>query len=205
MPIAAEVWFSDGPEATGTVRFGREPRRHGARIKGSYPTNPSGTCRSANGHKQPGFPLYISCWALSTQEGRQAGSVAQRRPGPACSSPSSEPSHHLRAPQRAAVGNYSEPGRKESHQFQQVAPDIFGLETSELASLGAKRFHGKPPLIDLGAHRRSGGGRVQTLDIIRFLFGRALRPGTPSVINKGRLLLGFGVVGLGRAFGGHLV
>src|SRR4051795_6854061 len=39
---------------------------------------------------------------------------------------------------------------------------------------GAKRFHRKPPLIGLGAHRRCGGGRVQTLAIIRFLFGRAL-------------------------------
>ena len=29
-----------------------------------------------------------------------------------------------------------------------------------MASLGAKRFHGKPPLIDLGVHRRSGGGRA---------------------------------------------
>src|SRR4051794_3734039 len=70
---------------------------------------------------------------------------------------------------------FSEPGRKESRQFQQVAPDIFGLETSELASLGAKRFHGKPPLIDLGVHRRGGGGRVQAFAIIRRLFGRALR------------------------------
>src|SRR3954464_15528283 len=68
-----------------------------------------------------------------------------------------------------------EPGRKESQQFQNVVPDIFGLEASELASLGAKRFHGKPPLIGLGAHRRSGGRRVQTLAIARFLFGRALR------------------------------
>src|SRR3982751_3447710 len=67
-----------------------------------------------------------------------------------------------------------EPGRKESQQFQKVVPDIFGLEASELASLGAKRFHGKPPLIGLGAPRRSGGGRVQTFAIIRFLFGRAL-------------------------------
>src|SRR3982751_3665918 len=66
-----------------------------------------------------------------------------------------------------------EPGRKESQQFQKVVPDIFGLEASELASLGAKRFHGKPPLIGLGAPRRSGGGRVQTFAIIRFLFGRA--------------------------------
>src|SRR3954462_11644498 len=69
----------------------------------------------------------------------------------------------------------SEPGRKESQQFQNVVPDIFGLEASELASLGAKRFHGKPPLIGLGAHRRSGGRRVQTLAITRFLFGRALK------------------------------
>ena len=49
MEIAAEVWFWVGPKATGTARFGREPRRHGACIKGSYPTNPSGTCRSADG------------------------------------------------------------------------------------------------------------------------------------------------------------
>src|SRR3954464_2193705 len=69
-----------------------------------------------------------------------------------------------------------EPGRKESQQFQNVVPDIFGLEASELASLGAKRFHDKPPLIGLGVHRRSGGGRVQAFAIIRFLFGRALRP-----------------------------
>jgi hypothetical protein len=55
-------------------------------------------------------------------------------------------------------------------------PDIFGLEASELASLGAKRFHGKPPLIGLGVHRHSGGGRLQAFAIIRFLFGRALRP-----------------------------
>src|SRR3954464_2309224 len=68
-----------------------------------------------------------------------------------------------------------EPGRKESQQFQNVVPDIFGLETSELASLGAKRFHGKPPLIGLGVPRRSGGGRMHTFAIIRFLFGRALR------------------------------
>src|SRR5215212_9537560 len=67
-----------------------------------------------------------------------------------------------------------EPGRKESQQFHNVVPDIFGLEPSELASLGAKRFHGKPPLIGLGVPRRSGGGRVQTFAIIRFLFGRAL-------------------------------
>ena len=53
-------------------------------------------------------------------------------------------------------------------------PDIFGLEASELASLGAKRFHGKPPLIGLGVHRHSGGGRLQAFAIIRFLFGRAL-------------------------------
>jgi len=49
MEIAAEVWFWVGPKATGTARFGREPRRHGACIKGSYPTYPSGTCRSADG------------------------------------------------------------------------------------------------------------------------------------------------------------
>jgi hypothetical protein len=49
MEIAAEVCFWVGPKATGTARFGREPRRHGACIKGSYPTNPSGTCRSADG------------------------------------------------------------------------------------------------------------------------------------------------------------
>lgn len=49
MEIAAEVWFSVGPKATGTVRFGREPRRDGACIKDSYPTNPSGTCRLADG------------------------------------------------------------------------------------------------------------------------------------------------------------
>jgi hypothetical protein len=49
MEIAAEVWFWVGPKATGTARFGREPRRHGACIKGSYPTNPSVTCRSADG------------------------------------------------------------------------------------------------------------------------------------------------------------
>src|SRR3954466_13201974 len=67
-----------------------------------------------------------------------------------------------------------EPGRKESQQFQNVVRDIFGLEASELASLGAKRFHGKPPLIGLGVPRRSGGGKVQTFAIIRFLFGRAL-------------------------------
>src|SRR4051812_17678884 len=69
----------------------------------------------------------------------------------------------------------SEPGRKESQQFQNVVPDIFGLEASELASLVAKRFHGKPPLTGFGVHRRSGGGRVQAFAIIRFLFGRALR------------------------------
>src|SRR3954464_4600983 len=69
----------------------------------------------------------------------------------------------------------SEPGRKEGQQFQSVVPDVLGLEASEFASLGAKRFHGKPPLIGLGVHRRSGGGRVQTFAIIGFLFGRALR------------------------------
>src|SRR4051812_47718258 len=68
-----------------------------------------------------------------------------------------------------------EPGRKESQQFQNVVPDIFGLEASELASLVAKRFHGKPPLTGFGVHRRSGGGRGQAFAIIRFLFGRALR------------------------------
>ena len=69
-----------------------------------------------------------------------------------------------------------EPGRKGSQQFQSVAPDIFGLEASELASLGAKRFHGKPPRIGLGGPRRSGRGGVQAFAIIRFLFGQALRP-----------------------------
>lgn len=49
MEIAAEIWFWVGPKATGTARFGHEARRHGACIKGSYPTNPSGTCRSADG------------------------------------------------------------------------------------------------------------------------------------------------------------
>jgi len=49
MEIAAEVWFWVGPKATGTARFGREPRRQGACIKGGYPTNASGTCRSADG------------------------------------------------------------------------------------------------------------------------------------------------------------
>jgi hypothetical protein len=80
----------------------------------------------------------------------------------------------LRSDFDAAQLRALEPGRKESQQFQNVVPDIFGLEASELASLGAKRFHGKPPLIGLGAHRRSGGRRVQTLAIARFLFGRAL-------------------------------
>src|SRR5215212_11249432 len=80
---------------------------------------------------------------------------------------------HMRQSQPRVL-RFSEPGRKESQQFQNVVPDIFGLEASELASLGAKRFHGKPPLIGLGAHRRSGGRRVQTLAIARFLFGRAL-------------------------------
>src|SRR4030081_1939271 len=37
MEIAAEVWSWVGPKATGTARFGGEPRRHGACIKGSYP------------------------------------------------------------------------------------------------------------------------------------------------------------------------
>src|SRR3954454_8321865 len=50
------------------------------------------------------------------------------------------------------------------------------LKLQRWKASGAKRFHGKPPLIGLGAPRRSGGGRVQTFAIIRFLFGRALRP-----------------------------
>ena len=58
------------------------------------------------------------------------------------------------------AASISEPGRKESQQFQIVVPDIFGLEASELASLGAKRFHGKPPRIGLGGPRRSGRGGV---------------------------------------------
>ena len=49
MEIAAEVWFWVAPKATGTARSGREPRRHGACIYGSYPSNRSGTCRSADG------------------------------------------------------------------------------------------------------------------------------------------------------------
>ena len=69
-----------------------------------------------------------------------------------------------------------EPGRKESQHFQKVVPDVFGLEASELASLGANRLHGNPPLIGLGVHRRSGEGRAQTFAISRFRFGRALRP-----------------------------
>jgi hypothetical protein len=51
----------------------------------------------------------------------------------------------------------SEPGRKESQQFQNVVRDIFGLEASELASLGAKRFHGKPPLIGLSPSTQRRG------------------------------------------------
>jgi hypothetical protein len=50
-----------------------------------------------------------------------------------------------------------EPGRKESQQFQNVVRDIFGLEASELASLGAKRFHGKPPLIGLSPSTQRRG------------------------------------------------
>ena len=49
MEIAAEVWSWVGPKAGRSRRFGGELRRHGACIKGSYPTNPSGTCRSADG------------------------------------------------------------------------------------------------------------------------------------------------------------
>jgi hypothetical protein len=37
MEIAAEVWSWVGPKATGTARFGGEPRRHGVCMKGSYP------------------------------------------------------------------------------------------------------------------------------------------------------------------------
>ena len=55
MEIAAEVWSWVGPKATGTARFGGEPRRHGACMttwrvhKGQLSTNLSGTCRSADG------------------------------------------------------------------------------------------------------------------------------------------------------------
>ena len=55
MEIAAEVWSWVGPKATGTARFGGEPRRHGACmtkhgacIKGSYPpTSPAATRTSS--------------------------------------------------------------------------------------------------------------------------------------------------------------
>jgi hypothetical protein len=90
----------------------------------------------------------------------------------------------LRPPSSVTGRVASEPGRKESQQFQDVVPDIFGLEASELASLGAKRFHGKPPLIGLGVPRRSGGGRLQAFAIVRFLFGRAL-----SITVAGRFVL----------------
>jgi len=41
MEIAAKVWSWVGPKAMGTARFGGEPRRHGACVKGSYlPTSP---------------------------------------------------------------------------------------------------------------------------------------------------------------------
>src|SRR4051794_30623447 len=77
-------------------------------------------------------------------------------------------------PQPNASGCES-PAEKKVSNFKNVVPDIFGLEASELASLGAKRFHGKPPLISLGVPRSRAGGRVQAFAIIRFLFGRALR------------------------------
>src|SRR4051794_24285321 len=76
-------------------------------------------------------------------------------------------------PQPNASGCES-PAEKKVSNFKNVVPDIFGLEASELASLGAKRFHGKPPLISLGVPRSRAGGRVQAFAIIRFLFGRAL-------------------------------
>jgi hypothetical protein len=72
---------------------------------------------------------------------------------------------------------HSEPGRKESQQFQNVVRDIFGLEASELASLGAKRFHGKPPLIGLSpSTQRRGKSANLCYHSISF------RPGSQSAI-----------------------
>src|SRR4051794_36693845 len=67
------------------------------------------------------------------------------------------------------------PAEKKANNFKTLCLTSLVWKLQSWQASGAKRFHGKPPLIGLGVHRRSGGGRVQTFAIIRFLFGRALR------------------------------
>src|SRR3954464_2445456 len=67
------------------------------------------------------------------------------------------------------------PAEKKVSNFKTLCLTSLVWKLQSWQASGAKRFHGKPPLIGLGVHRRSGGGRVQTFAIIRFLFGRALR------------------------------
>ena len=72
------------------------------------------------------------------------------------------------------AGNPESPAEKKVSNFKMLCLTSLVWKLQSWQASGAKRFHGKPPLIGLGVHRRSGGGRVQTFAIIRFLFGRAL-------------------------------
>src|SRR3954464_11546431 len=72
-------------------------------------------------------------------------------------------------------GGPQSPAEKKVGNFKTLCLTSLVWKLQSWQASGAKRFHGKPPLIGLGVHRRSGGGRVQTFAIIRFLFGRALR------------------------------
>src|SRR4051812_2303595 len=76
----------------------------------------------------------------------------------------------------AGGGGSKSPAEKKVSNFKALCLTSLVWKLQSWQASGAKRFHGKPPLIGLGVHRRSGGGRVQTFAIIRFLFGRALRP-----------------------------
>src|SRR4051812_2006704 len=76
----------------------------------------------------------------------------------------------------AGGGGPKSPAEKKVSTFKTLCLTSLVWKLQSWQASGAKRFHGKPPLIGLGVHRRSGGGRVQTFAIIRFLFGRALRP-----------------------------
>src|SRR3982751_6817013 len=67
------------------------------------------------------------------------------------------------------------PAEKKASNFKALCLTSLVWKLQSWQASGAKRFHGKPQLIGLGVPRRSGGGRVQTFAIIRFLFGRALR------------------------------
>lgn len=66
MEIAAEVWSWVGPKATGTARFGGEPRRHGACIKGSLrktvPRSPPSQQPSASNRKPPSVARSRNTW-----------------------------------------------------------------------------------------------------------------------------------------------